>query len=66
VVVTTCAGQVDAAEVTEAIMGNVISANVGQAPARQAAILAGTPTTYPCVRVLWCVLTRRRVAWAQG
>ncbi len=29
-------------QVTEAIIGNVISANVGQAPARQAAILAGT------------------------
>lgn len=28
-------------QVTEAIFGNVVSANVGQAPARQAAVLAG-------------------------
>lgn len=44
-------GQVDAAEVTEAIMGNVISANVGQAPARQAAILAGLKESTVCTTV---------------
>ncbi len=36
---------VPAAEVQEVIMGNVISAGVGQAPARQAAIFAGLPTS---------------------
>lgn len=32
-------------QVTEVIMGNVLTAGVGQAPARQAAIAAGIPTT---------------------
>ena len=36
---------VDAAEVEQVIMGNVISANLGQAPARQAAEKAGLPDT---------------------
>src|SRR5262245_65867451 len=34
---------VDPEQVDEAIMGNVISAGLGQAPARQAAIRAGLP-----------------------
>jgi acetyl-CoA C-acetyltransferase len=34
-----------AEEVNEVIMGNVVSAGVGQAPARQAAIYAGLPAT---------------------
>ncbi|HSH78898.1 MAG TPA: acetyl-CoA C-acyltransferase, partial [Herpetosiphonaceae bacterium] len=34
---------IDAATVDEAIMGNVISAGLGQAPARQAALKAGLP-----------------------
>jgi acetyl-CoA C-acetyltransferase len=34
-------------EVDEVIMGNVISAGVGQNPARQAAILAGLPYGVP-------------------
>ena len=32
-------------------MGNVVSAGVGQAPARQAAIFAGIPDTVPCTQI---------------
>ena len=32
-------------------MGNVVSAGLGQAPARQAALLAGIPNTVPCTTV---------------
>ncbi|MFM7562030.1 MAG: acetyl-CoA C-acyltransferase, partial [Planctomycetota bacterium] len=35
----------------EVIMGNVIQAGVGQAPARQAALKAGFPNTIPCLTV---------------
>jgi len=35
--------RVDAAELDEVLMGEVVSAGVGQAPARQAAVLAGVP-----------------------
>lgn len=38
-------------DVDEVIMGNVISAGVGQAPARQAAIFAGLPTSVECMTV---------------
>jgi acetyl-CoA C-acetyltransferase len=38
-------------EVNEVIMGNVISAGIGQAPARQAAIFAGLPTSVECMTV---------------
>ncbi|RPH34973.1 acetyl-CoA acetyltransferase, partial [bacterium] len=38
-------------EVDEVVMGNVISAGVGQAPARQAAIFAGLPTSVECMTV---------------
>lgn len=41
----------DAAQVQEVYMGNVISAGLGQAPARQAAIFAGLPNTVPCTTV---------------
>lgn len=34
---------IDAAAVDEVILGNVLSANIGQAPARQAAVKAGIP-----------------------
>lgn len=34
--------------VEEVFMGNVASANLGQAPARQSAIFAGIPNTVPC------------------
>ncbi len=37
--------------VDEVFMGNVVQAGVGQAPARQAAILAGLPNTVPCTTV---------------
>ncbi|MEX0725780.1 MAG: acetyl-CoA C-acetyltransferase [Planctomycetaceae bacterium] len=37
--------------VDEVIMGNVLSAGVGQAPARQAALNAGLPATVPAVTV---------------
>ncbi|MDX1907840.1 MAG: acetyl-CoA C-acyltransferase [Bacteroidia bacterium] len=38
-------------QVEEVLMGNVISANLGQAPARQAAIYAGLPPTVTCTTV---------------
>ncbi len=37
--------------VNEVYMGNVVSAGLGQAPARQAAIMAGIPDTVPCTTV---------------
>ena len=39
---------VDPAAVDEVVMGNVLTAGVGQAPARQAAIYAGLPDKTPC------------------
>ncbi len=42
---------VDPASVDEVIMGNVVVAGEGQAPARQAAISGGVPTTVPAVTV---------------
>lgn len=38
-------------KVEEVFMGNVVSAGLGQAPARQAAIFAGIPDTVPCTTV---------------
>lgn len=37
--------------IDEVFMGNVVSAGLGQAPARQAAIHAGIPDTVPCTTV---------------
>ncbi|TVQ75643.1 MAG: acetyl-CoA C-acyltransferase [Flavobacteriales bacterium] len=37
--------------VDEVLMGNVIQANEGQAPARQAALMAGLPDSVPCTTV---------------
>ncbi|WP_179335468.1 acetyl-CoA C-acyltransferase [Winogradskyella costae] len=37
--------------VDEVIMGNVVQAGTGQAPARQAAIYAGLPNTVPCTTI---------------
>ncbi len=37
--------------VQEVLMGNVVQAGTGQAPARQAAIYAGLPNTVPCTTV---------------
>lgn len=42
---------IDAKEVEEVMMGNVISANLGQAPARQAAIGAGIGYNVPCTTI---------------
>lgn len=42
---------VSADQVQEVIMGNVMSANLGQAPARQAAIYAGLPESVICTTV---------------
>ena len=39
---------VDPAQVDEVVMGNVLQAGVGQAPARQAALYAGLPDSTPC------------------
>ncbi len=41
----------DPALVEEVLMGNVVQAGVGQAPARQAALGAGIPDTVPCSTV---------------
>lgn len=44
-------GKVKAKEVDEVFMGNVISANLGQAPARQAALTAGIGNSVPCTTI---------------
>ena len=41
----------DPNSVEEVFMGNVVSAGLGQAPARQAAMFAGIPDTVPCTTV---------------
>ena len=41
----------DPKEVDEVLMGNVVQAGNGQAPARQAAMYAGLPDTIPCTTV---------------
>jgi len=38
-------------EIDEVLLGNVVSAGIGQAPARQAAHLAGLPWSVPCTTV---------------
>lgn len=38
-------------QVDELFMGNVVSAGIGQAPAQQASIFAGLPTSVPCTTV---------------
>ena len=45
------AASLDPAEVQEVLMGNVLQAGVGQAPARQAAMAAGIPDSVPCTTV---------------
>jgi acetyl-CoA C-acetyltransferase len=42
---------IEASAVEEVYFGNVVSANLGQAPARQAALGAGIPFTTPCTTV---------------
>lgn len=41
----------DSQSVNEVIMGNVLSAGLGQAPARQAAIFGGLPTSVECMTI---------------
>lgn len=43
--------KIDIKEVGEVYMGNVLQANVGQAPARQAALKAGLSSNVPCTTV---------------
>lgn len=43
--------QVSPEQVDEVFFGNVCSANLGQAPARQASIYAGIPNTVPCTTI---------------
>src|SRR3989440_7288479 len=43
--------QVDGADVDQVIMGTVITAGMGQIPARQAALKAGLPTSVPALSV---------------
>jgi acetyl-CoA C-acetyltransferase len=38
-------------EIEQVIMGNVLQAGIGQAPARQASLAAGIPNSVPCVTV---------------
>ena len=38
-------------QVDEVLMGNVLPAGLGQAPARQAALGAGLPNTVPCTTI---------------
>jgi acetyl-CoA C-acetyltransferase len=42
---------INAGEVQEVIMGNVLTANLGQAPARQAAVFAGLPYSVQCTTI---------------
>lgn len=42
---------VDPSLVQEVFFGNVLSANLGQAPARQAALAAGIPTSVVCTTI---------------
>lgn len=38
-------------DIQEVFIGNVLTANVGQAPAKQAALAAGIPNTVPCTTI---------------
>jgi len=42
---------IDTGKIDEVLMGNVVSAGMGQAPARQAAIFAGVPATVPSTTI---------------
>ncbi len=42
---------IDPSHITEAFMGNVLQANVGQAPTKQAILAAGLSTATPCTTV---------------
>jgi acetyl-CoA C-acetyltransferase len=43
--------QIDKNKIDEVFMGNVVTAGVGQAPARQAMLAAGLPNTIPATTV---------------
>jgi acetyl-CoA C-acetyltransferase len=43
--------RLDPAEINEALIGCVLQAGIGQAPARQAALAAGLPNSVPCVTI---------------
>jgi acetyl-CoA C-acetyltransferase len=43
--------RINAADVSETLMGNVLSAGIGQAPARQASRFAGIPDNVPCTTI---------------
>jgi acetyl-CoA C-acetyltransferase len=43
--------KISVSDVNECIMGEVLTAGVGQAPARQAAIYAGLPSSTPCLTI---------------
>ena len=45
------AAGLETCQVDEVYMGNVLQAGVGQAPARQAALMASIPETVPCTTV---------------
>ena len=45
------AAGLEASQVDEVYMGNVLQAGVGQAPARQAALMAGIADTVPCTTI---------------
>ena len=42
---------IEGSQVSEVIMGNVLTAGIGQAPARQAAIYAGIPNSVPALTI---------------
>mgnify|MGYP002623080638 CR=1 FL=1 len=44
-------GKIDPSRVNEVIMGNILSAGLGQAPARQAALKAGIPATVAALTI---------------
>ncbi|MAT38814.1 MAG: acetyl-CoA C-acyltransferase, partial [Ectothiorhodospiraceae bacterium] len=44
-------GNVKPEDVSEVIMGNVLTSGVGQAPARQASLGAGIPNSVPCMTI---------------
>ncbi|RME15447.1 MAG: acetyl-CoA C-acetyltransferase [Bdellovibrio sp.] len=45
------AASLEPTDIQECIMGEVLTAGVGQAPARQAAIYAGLPSSTPCMTI---------------
>ena len=57
--------KVNPKNVNEVFMGNVCSANLGQAPARQAALSAGISNTVPCTTVnKVCSSGAKSIVWS--